>query len=98
MRWLNRFSLYDFEIVYRKDCNNQKADGFSRQPVYEDENEYNIPEEEKVIHVFRETQPSEDIIKTSSKTKLPYSVWFNMLKKDAHVKIQHYTNTSFKSK
>ena len=52
MRWLYRFSLYDFEIVYRKDCNNQKADGFSRQPVYEDEDEYNIPEEEKVIHLL----------------------------------------------
>jgi hypothetical protein len=62
MRRLNRLSIYDFEIIYRKGCNNQNADGLSRLPINEDENENYIPEDEILINLIQEIQTSEDII------------------------------------
>jgi hypothetical protein len=46
MRRFNRLSLYDFEIIYLKGCNNLNADGLSRLPIDEDKNENYIPEDD----------------------------------------------------
>ena len=112
MRWLNRLSIYDFEIIYRKGCNNLNADGLSRLPVYEDKNENNTPEEEIVINLIHETQPTEDIIinviqheitteMNEDQTKDHNFVWLYMLKKNAHLKNQTLINlkvTDFENK
>jgi hypothetical protein len=99
MRWLNRLSIYDFEIIYRKGCNNQNADGLSRLPIDEDENENYIPEDEIVINLIQEIQTSEDIIinviqheiaseMNEEQTKDHNLVWIYTLKKEAHFKNQ----------
>ena len=52
LRWLNRLSMYNYTVEYRKGIKNGNADGLSRLPTEEDENENNDSDEPIIINII----------------------------------------------
>ena len=64
LRWLNRLSMYDYQIWYRKGIKNGNADGLSRLPTEEELNEQNEENQPIFINLIKsvETTPEQIII------------------------------------